>query len=222
MKRRSDGLYHKIGVYGIVNKISNKVYVGQTLMNFGDRRDSHFSLLRNGKHACTDMQADFADIGEDNFEFIVLCECNTDEIDGKESEYIAMYAEQGLSYNKCSGGRIGYVGVPMSEHTKKLIGDKNRVNGLGRKASDETKRKMSEARKGRKLGPATDEAKSKMSKSHAGEKSVLAKLTEGQVIEMRRLRREENLSYSELGRRFGVTYQCASDICNYRRWKYTP
>lgn len=222
MKKRNDGLYNKTGIYGIVDKVNGMIYVGQTLMNFGDRRDSHFSLLRNGKHSCDMMQADFNLHGEENFDFIVLCECGSDDIDAKEADYIARYVESGSSYNKCSGGRVGYTGVSMSEHTKKLIGEKNRINGLGRKASDETKRKMSEARKGRKTGPVSDEARKKMSKSHSGEKSTLAKLTEDQVVEMRRLRREQNLTYSELVRRFGVTHQCASDICNYKRWKYAP
>lgn len=221
IKRREDGLYMKTGIYGIRNKISGKVYVGQTLMNFGDRRDSHFSLLRNDKHACAEMQADFADIGEDNFEFVVLCECDYYDIDDRESEYIAFYQERGLSYNKCSGGRIGYTGPPIPEHAKKIIGEKNRLHGLGRKASQDTRRKMSEAHKGKKRGPLSAERKQQLSVMRSGEGGALAKLTESQVLEIRRLRRDEGLTYSEIGRRFGVTYQCIADICNYKRWKYT-
>lgn len=221
IKRRDDGLYNKTGIYGIRDKNNGKIYVGQTLMNFGDRRDSHFSLLRNGKHACSEMQEDFLLDGEDNFEFIVLCECGVDQIDRLEVEYIALYAEQGLTYNKCSGGRIGYTGPPVSEHAKKIIGEKNRAHSLGRKASAETKRKMSDAHKGKKFGPMSEERKRQMSVSYSGENGVLARLTEAQVLEIRRLRREEGLTYSEIGRRFGVTYQCISDICNYKRWKYT-
>lgn len=190
-------------------------------MNFGDRRDSHFSLLRNGKHGCVEMQTDFTNTGEDHFEFVVLCECEADHIDELEDEWIQRYMTRGLSYNQHGGGRSGFKGVPCSEQAKRLIGEKNRVNMTGRKASEETKRKMSASRLGKKLGPLSDERKLKSSISHSGERSKWAKLTEEQVVEMRRLRRETGMSYTQLGKQFGVTYQCVSDICNYKRWKYT-
>lgn len=66
----NNSLYKKTGIYGIFNLVTGKVYVGETNMNFGDRRDSHFSLLRNGKHNSKEMQNDFLAVGEDNFEFI--------------------------------------------------------------------------------------------------------------------------------------------------------
>lgn len=201
--------------------MNGKVYVGQTTMNFGDRRDSHFSLLRNGKHACGEMQADFLEHGEDNFEFSVLHECGDDEIDKWEAYYIDMYVASGLAYNRCGGGRIGYKGAPVSDEAKRKIGEKNRVNMTGRKASEETKSKMSKSRIGKKLKPISEERKKQMSLAYSGENGALAKLTEPQVLEMRRLRREEGLTYTALGKMFGVTYQCASDICNYKRWKYT-
>lgn len=190
-------------------------------MNFGDRRDSHFSLLRNGKHACAEMQNDFLLHGEDNFEFVVLTECGEDCIDEQEAHYISCYMGVGLAYNKCSGGRTGYSGVPLSESAKKIIGEKNRVNMLGRRASDETRKKMSEAHLGRKLAPLSEETKRHLSEANSGEHAPLAKLTEQQVLEIRRLRKEESLTYTAIAKMFGVTYQCVSDICNYKRWKYT-
>jgi group I intron endonuclease len=82
IKKREDNLYNRIGVYAVVNKVNGFTYVGQTAMNFGDRRDSHFSLLRNGKHPCKEMQIDFNKYGEKNFEFVVLCDSNSrEEID---------------------------------------------------------------------------------------------------------------------------------------------
>lgn len=221
IRKRQDGLYQTTGVYGIRDTLNNRIYVGQTLMNFGDRRDSHFSLLRNGKHACAEMQSDFTEHGEGAFEFVVLVQCGADTIDQHEARLIDHYQATGLAYNKCGGGRIGYVGAPVPEHAKRIIGEKNRVNGLGRRASEETKCKMSEARKGKKRGPMSEDQKHRMSVARSGENGPLAKLTEEQVIEMRRLRREEGLPWSELSRRFGVTGQCVADICNYKRWKYT-
>lgn len=214
-------MYENTGVYAIIDRINGMVYVGQTLMNFGDRRDSHFSLLRNGKHACQEMQADFTRDGEENFSFVVLEICGNEDVDAVEDHYISYYTELGRSYNKCGGGRSGYRGAPVTEEAKRKIGAKNRVNMTGRKASEETRRKMSATRLGKKLKPLSEERKQRMSIAFSGENGALAKLTEEQVLEIRRLRREENLTYAEIGRRYGVTYQCISDICNYKRWKYT-
>lgn len=44
-------IYRTIGIYRITNLITGKSYIGQTKMDFGDRRDSHFSLLNTGKHS---------------------------------------------------------------------------------------------------------------------------------------------------------------------------
>ena len=49
MVKRDDDIYHRIGIYGIRNLINGKIYVGKTGMNFGDRWDSHRSVLNNGK-----------------------------------------------------------------------------------------------------------------------------------------------------------------------------
>lgn len=90
-----------------MDRINGMVYVGQTLMNFGDRRDSHFSLLRNGKHACQEMQADFIRDGEENFSFVVLEICGDEDVDAVEDHYISYYTELGRSYNKCGGDVLG-------------------------------------------------------------------------------------------------------------------
>ena len=53
-------------------------------------------------------------------------------------------------------GGSGRRGFQMSEHAKKIIGDKNRQNMLGKKHSEETKRKMSEIRRGKHIERHTD------------------------------------------------------------------
>ena len=47
------------------------------------------------------------------------------------------------------------------------------------------------------------------------------KLCVDDVIEIRKLHRG-GLSYSEIARKYDVTHQCISDICNYKRWKQVP
>ena len=52
-------------------------------------------------------------------------------------------------YNIIYGGKSGHRGFHLSDEQKKKIGEKNKVDMLGKKASDETKRRMSETRKGK-------------------------------------------------------------------------
>ena len=44
------------------------------------------------------------------------------------------------------------------------------------------------------------------------------KLTVDDVIEIRKLH-NEGFTYAEISRKYSVTGQCISDICNYKRWK---
>ena len=146
-------LYKQHGIYGIVNIQNDKIYVGKTTMNFGDRRDSHFACLRNGYHGNKNLQEDFDKYGEENFKFIILQECSNEtleEINELEKKYIKIYKDKKLAYNLADGGDECYFkGKHLSEESKRRIGEKNKINMTGRKLSDETKRKMSESQKKR-------------------------------------------------------------------------
>lgn len=127
-------IYIKIGIYGIYNTENNKIYIGKTGMNFGDRWDSHRSLLRNNKHDNPYLQHAWNKYGEESFEFIIVEECTVDELDDKEKYWIKYYKEQGLSYNILDGGDgFNNLGTHLSEETKRKIGEKNRINNLGKK-----------------------------------------------------------------------------------------
>lgn len=56
--------------------------------------------------------------------------------------------------------------------------------------------------------------------SHKGSNHPRAKLTEADVIEMRRLREEEEFSYWQLGKQFGVKPATARNICKRKAWKH--
>ena len=64
----------KSGIYKIVNKINNKYYLGSS-KDFHVRKLKHFNELRKGKHHNIYLQRAFNKYGEENFEFIVLEEC---------------------------------------------------------------------------------------------------------------------------------------------------
>ena len=90
MLKRDDNIYSRIGIYGIRNLLNGKVYIGKTGMNFGDRWDSHRSLLNNGKHDNPHLQKAWDKYGQDNFEFIIIEDCGIDELSDREKYYIEL------------------------------------------------------------------------------------------------------------------------------------
>ena len=223
MQKREDNIYSRIGIYGIKNLINGKIYIGKTGMNFGDRWDSHRSLLNSGKHDNPHLQRAWDQYGQNNFEFIVIEDCNVDDLSDREKYYIKLYKDMGLAYNIHDGGDEGYnLGKHLSDETKRKIGEKNRINGLGRKASDETKLKMSESHTGMKYTPMSEEGKKNIQQAQQKYfEQNPKKLNIDDVIEIRRLHKD-GLKYSEIAREYSVTCQCISHICNYKRWKQIP
>lgn len=223
MVRREDNIYFRIGIYGIRNLINGKIYVGKTGMNFGDRWDSHRSLLNSGKHDNPHLQRAWNKYKQENFEFIVLEDCEVDELSDREKYYIKLYKDMGLAYNIHDGGDEGYnLGKHLSDDTKRKIGDKNRINGFGRKVSDDTKAKMSESHTGMKYAPMSEEGRKNIQlaqQKHCEQNPK--KLCVDDVVDIRRLHKE-GINYSEIARKYNVTPQCINDICNYKRWKQVP
>ena len=234
MEMREDKIYHRIGIYGIKNKINEKTYIGKTGMNFGDRWDSHRALLRSGKHFNQHLQRAWNKYGEENFEFIVIEDCNIDELDEKEKYYIALYREQNLSYNLADGGEGGsFLGKHLSEETKRKIGEKNRVHMTGRKLSEEIKKKMSRSQKER-YEQWTDEERaawgilsSERARGYKWDDESCNKMignkngathTVEQIKEIRRMYEAENMSCREIADHFHESYGYIYNIVKYNRW----
>ena len=234
MMCRDDNIYNRIGIYSIQNKINGKVYIGKTGMNFGDRWDSHRSLLRNGKHFNQHLQRAWDKYGEENFEFIIIEDCQVEDLDNKERYYIELYRSKELSYNLADGGDGGcFLGKQLPEETKRKIGEKNRINMTGKRMSEETKIKMSNSQK-KRYEQWTDEdrqAWGKMSSERASgytwsddaKKKMIgnkngATHTEEEIREMRRLHELENKSCREIADLFCLSYDYVYGIIKYKRW----
>lgn len=214
-------------------------HIGKTINNFGDRWDCHRAQLRGGYNGNHKLQSDWNEYGEENFEFIIICDCtngeNLETVNNLEIATIRKYRDLGLAYNIQEGGNTGCHGLHLSEEAKRKIGEKNRINMLGRKVSEETKLKRSESLKrfyanwtdeerktyGKRISGYTKGVKKpKLKESMKGNKNG-AKYTVEQVREIRRLREQENKSYREIESIIGIPYRAVYLIATYRRWKET-
>lgn len=172
-------------IYKIANLKNNKVYIGQTRSDrANDRFGYHKWHLRNNKHHNSHLQRDWSEYGEDAFSFSVVCSVqNLEELDGFEKAEIlkeeSYNSDRG--YNKQFGGvvspklcdevkerisksRLGYKAPDETKRRMSLA----RKGVPGKIPSEETRRKMSATRKGRPIGPMSEDTKKKISERHKG------------------------------------------------------
>ena len=107
------------GIYKIINRINNKVYIGKSVDILNKRWRSHKNSLNNGTHINTHLQNAWNKYGSENFDFLVILECSEDELDKYETYYIAVYKSYlpEFGYNKTYGGDGG---VPTDETRRKM------------------------------------------------------------------------------------------------------
>ena len=123
---RALGYYKKdcMGIYKIRNTINNKVYIGQAV-NIEDRWVEHIysSLSKNRDEYNYPLYNAFRKYGIGNFNFEILEECNTEDLDEKEIYYIKLYNsnihnQNSHGYNQTDGG-YAIRGWKMPEEQRK-------------------------------------------------------------------------------------------------------
>lgn len=143
---------------------SGKHYVGQTSQPI-EKRWKHGT----GYKSCVALNKAIKKYGWENFTHEILAVCNTsEEADELEKKFIQEYnCIVPNGYNIDRGGNANKI---MGEETKRKISEANR----GRVHTEETRKKMSEADKGRvpwnkgKTGVYTDETRAAMSAGMKG------------------------------------------------------
>ena len=115
---------NKSGIYKITNTINNEFYIGSAV-NLYNRCSSHFSRLIKNKHHSRILQNSFNKNGPNSFRFEIIELCNIENLIYREQFYLDTFKPK---YNIC-----------------KIAG-----SPLGRKQTEETKRKLSLMRKGQK------------------------------------------------------------------------
>lgn len=134
-------------IYLIWNRTSDKYYVGQTSKEVKIRWTKHKSGLRCVRHGNSHLQRAWDKYGQDAFEFYVLDIVETKaEADAMERALKKWFSDLGICYNICDGGE-GRTG-PLSEETKRKISAAlkgRKPANLGTLHSPEVRKKAAEA-----------------------------------------------------------------------------
>lgn len=139
-------------IYSITNTINNKRYIGIS-QDYKNRKRAHEWAMKNNKHRNIKLQRAVNKYGYDNFKFEILEEIETDdriEALTLENKYIIKYDTYKNGYNQSEG----FEGSTLQKYSEERL-EKMRVNMLGntiwegRKHTEEAKAKIGKAHKGK-------------------------------------------------------------------------
>lgn len=154
-------------IYAIRHVASGTAYVGQTF-NARRRRCEHFSRLRNQDHKNAHLQAAFNKYGSDSFQFYVLEYCPIESLTAREAHWMAVLAVDGLYNTNPAGGSP--LGIKRSEETRKKIAAASKGRMRGFQHSPESRARMSLWQRGRKRPPFSEEWRRKIAAANLGRK----------------------------------------------------
>lgn len=259
------------GIYCITNMKNNKKYIGSSI-NIKKRWKRHLKDLKNGNHHSKHLQRSWGKYGDECFKFEVL-EIVSDKkmLVDREQYFINLYQsykpENGFNISPTAGSCLGvkHSKETLKKHSKNTkkwhinnkgtekyqVYLKNLSNSLkGHKLSIETRKKISESRKGNdawnkgKTGIYNQETLTRMSESKKGENNCFygkthsddyklmmskanrgsnnksSKLTEDDVIKIKMLLDEGSYSYEKLASFFNVTSNTIGAIKRGETWKH--
>lgn len=163
------------GVYRILNRMNDKVYVGSSL-DLGKRIHGHRLALNKGRHSNVYLQRSWNKYGEHCFKFSIIEICSPDTCVEREQFWIDWYESylfkngynrsptagncRGIKHGKAfrEKGRKRMLGIPMKDWVKKKIAKaltgksksanhKKNIwkNRKGWRHSEESKKKISES-----------------------------------------------------------------------------
>lgn len=158
----------KMSIYSITNIINNKIYIGIS-KEVKTREHKHFWMLENNRHENRKLQNAYNFYGKEAFIFKIIDEIETDDIMEAldlEHFYIMEYDSYRNGYNKS----IGYDGSTSIQFTPERLEKMSRAMkgnqyAKGCKRNEKHKQLISKVHKNKKL---SDETKIKISKARKG------------------------------------------------------
>jgi hypothetical protein len=202
-------------------------YVGQTRRALDVRRRAHIATVKATPHLWLSRWV--ASVLRRGGEPLCLLLESTSFPDERERFWIAHYREAGCKLTNLTDGGGGALGCPASDEARAKMS----ARAIGRRHSEAAKAKMSEKATGRRH---SDAARAKMSQSKTGMKrqpfrrvdpskrgagNPKAKLTEAQVIEIRR-RYDSGEPRRAVARDYGITRNTARLIALRQLWSHVP
>jgi group I intron endonuclease len=201
-------------IYQIRNLENNKIYVGSAV-DFTRRTSWHKCRLNKNKHYNDYLQRAWNKYGEENFKFEIIEVLDKSCLIEREQHYLDTLKPEYNVSTSATGGNLGpevgrklsilkrgnrnNLGKKFSEEHKRKIGEANKGKRLGMKASEETKRKMSESGKRRKHFPLSEEIRQKIGLSlvgnvpwNKGKTGVYSKETLEKISNTQKLRLSKN------------------------------
>lgn len=143
-----------VGIYAIVNLINDRVYVGQAV-DILHRFNEHKWMLNSNIHTNSHLQSAWNKYGSDNFEFMVLEECDISTLTERENHWINYFGGVNCdkTYNfiaaKDSGGHNDISKAKISASLKQYYST-HEHHSKGKILSDEIRQHISDGHKGHK------------------------------------------------------------------------
>ena len=164
---------NKSGTYTITNDTNGKIYYGSS-QDIGIRWKEHRCALRRGDHHCSHLQNSWNKHGAAAFTFAVFDYCEVEDLYPYEQILLDLHVGKDYCYNTAKDAKAPFKGRKHTEESKVQISKSQ----IGKTHSEETKRRQSEAKKGKKnpFFGKTHSAKTKqqMVKAHKGKKKPKA------------------------------------------------
>ncbi|WP_003297534.1 NUMOD3 domain-containing DNA-binding protein [Stutzerimonas stutzeri] len=158
----ADSILSGSGIYAIRNKQSQKSYIGSAV-NIDRRLKEHRQRLKAGAHHSPKLQRAWAKYGEDCFEFVLLERVEINDLIAREQFWMDHHGSALHGYNVCPvAGSI--LGVKRSAETRAKM-SASQARRVFAPLSDEHKKSISLALKGRSKSPDT---RAKLSAAHKG------------------------------------------------------
>lgn len=194
-------------IYKVTNSINGKIYIGQTIKSLEYRKYNHVGGAR--RNPATYFLRVLKKYGADSFKWQVICICpNLNSLNEQERYYISLYDSfnNGYNLNKGGGGTYGY---KISEETR------NKLRKAKQNMSDETKKRMSISKRGKKNcnygKPLSKKHRKRISESQKGENNFRygIPLTKDH---------KEKLRQSHLGKILSVKHKRKMSESHKKRW----